>query len=71
MNKISPKVLLHSKWTASVPVNREKHFAVTEVEFDEDKKVIRCVIQAVYSSNEYEINWRDLKQPSQWRQGWC
>ena len=39
--------------------------------FDEDKKVTRCVIQAVYSNNEYEINWRDLKQPTLWRQGWC
>ena len=71
MNQINPKALLHSKWTATSPVNREKHFAVTAVEFDEDKKVTRCVIQAVYSNNEYEINWRDLKQPTLWRQGWC
>ena len=41
------------------------------IEFNEDKKVIRCVIQAVYNDNEYEINWRDLKQPMLWRQGWC
>ncbi|MDH3987431.1 MAG: TIGR02450 family Trp-rich protein, partial [Gammaproteobacteria bacterium] len=33
-NKINPKKLLKSKWTAAEPKNREKHFMVTEVEFD-------------------------------------
>ena len=71
MNRVNPKVLLHSKWTATQPQHKEKHFTITEVEFDEDKAVIRCIIQAVITLNEYEINWRDLKQPAIWRQGWC
>lgn len=71
MNQISSKKLLHSKWTKVSPINKEKHFIITEVEYDEDQKVVRCVIQAVYNQNEYDINWRDLKQPQQWRTGWC
>ncbi|MCE2570440.1 TIGR02450 family Trp-rich protein [Motilimonas eburnea] len=71
MNQISAKKLLHSKWTKVSPINKEKHFIITEVEYDEDQKVVRCVIQAVYNQNEYDINWRDLKQPQQWRTGWC
>ena len=31
MNRVSPKKLLHSKWTAVEPRNREKHFLVTRV----------------------------------------
>ncbi|MBE0365666.1 hypothetical protein PULV_b0293 [Pseudoalteromonas ulvae UL12] len=71
MNRVNPKALLHSKWTAAQPQNKEKHFTITEVEFDEDKAVSRCIIQAVMTLNEYQINWRDLKQPAIWRQGWC
>ncbi|NLZ79547.1 MAG: TIGR02450 family Trp-rich protein, partial [Gammaproteobacteria bacterium] len=29
MHRINPKKLLHSKWTAVSPVNKEKHFMVT------------------------------------------
>jgi len=36
LNKINPKKLLNSKWTAVEPKKREKHFMVTEVEFDEE-----------------------------------
>ncbi|HCH4279606.1 TPA: TIGR02450 family Trp-rich protein [Vibrio parahaemolyticus] len=39
MNKIHPKKLLHSKWTATSPKNKEKHFVVTEMELDEDGNV--------------------------------
>lgn len=70
MNKVSPKSLLNSKWTKQVIANKEKHFVITEVEFDEDKNVIKCVIQAVINKNEYAINWRDLKNSQSWRIGW-
>ncbi|WP_197469207.1 TIGR02450 family Trp-rich protein, partial [Oleiphilus sp. HI0125] len=39
MNKIDPKKLLNSKWTAVRPLNKEKHFMVAEVEFDEEGEV--------------------------------
>ncbi|MGB5446988.1 MAG: TIGR02450 family Trp-rich protein [Psychromonas sp.] len=70
MNRISPKSLLQSKWTKITVVNKERHFVVTELEFDEDKKIIRCVIQAVINHAEYEINWRELKDKNQWLIGW-
>lgn len=70
MNRISPKTLLHSKWTKQQVSNKEKHFVITKVEFDEQKNVIECIIEAVINNNEYEINWRDLKDNQQWRLGW-
>ena len=70
MNKINPKVLLHSKWTKVEITNKEKHFIVTKVTFDEAQKVIECVIESAMTKNEYGINWRDLKDTSKWRMGW-
>lgn len=70
MNKINPKKLLNSKWTAVTPSNKEKHFMVTEIEFDEDDVVIACNIEAVMSKREIAIHWQDLKDQSQWVHGW-
>jgi len=70
MHKINPRKLLHSKWTAVTPVQKEKHFLVTEVEFDEDGKVILCIIEAVITKRSEEINWQKLKDQAQWRLGW-
>jgi len=70
MNRISPKVLLNSKWTKLAVSNKEKHFIITDVEFCEDQRVIRCVIQALINNNEYEIDWHELKQTEHWAQGW-
>ena len=70
MNPIHPKKLLHSKWTAVQPVNKEKHFMVTEVEFDEEGAVVDCVIEAVMSKRTESIDWTVLKNTDNWRQGW-
>lgn len=70
MNAINPKKLLHSKWTAVQPVNKEKHFMVTEVEFDEEGAVVDCVIEAVMSKRTESIDWTVLKNTDNWRQGW-
>lgn len=70
MNRINPKKLLHSKWTAVQPVNKEKHFMVTEVEFDEAGAVVDCVIEAVMSKRTESIDWTVLKNTDNWRQGW-
>ena len=70
MNPINPKKLLHSKWTAVQPVNKEKHFMVTEVEFDEEGVVVDCVIEAVMSKRSESIDWTVLKNTDNWRQGW-
>jgi len=70
MNKVNPKVLLHSKWTKMSVENKEKHFIVTEVVFDENQNVTFCLIEAVINHNEYAINWRDLKNSVLWKIGW-
>lgn len=70
MNQVSPKKLLHSKWTAVLPQNREKHFMVTEVEFDDDARITLCVIQAVLTNRETVIDWKALKQSENWLPGW-
>ncbi|MGB1238757.1 MAG: TIGR02450 family Trp-rich protein [Pseudomonadales bacterium] len=67
---INPKKLLNSKWSALKPENREKHFLVTEVEFDENGQVTRCVIEAIISKREQLIDWQSLKDTTTWQQGW-
>jgi tryptophan-rich hypothetical protein len=70
MNKINPKTLINSKWTKVEVVNKEKHFIITVVKFDEQQNVNECLIEAVMSKNEYAIDWRDLKLSNLWRIGW-
>ena len=70
MHRINTKKLLHSKWTAAKPVNKEKHFLVTEVEFDEEGQVVHCLIEAVMSKREISIDWRCLNDQTHWLQGW-
>ena len=69
-NKISPKKLMSSKWTKLLVSNKEKHFVVSSVEFDDEQNVVECLIQAVMSKNEYSINWRELTDDQQWKMGW-
>lgn len=70
MNKINPKKLPNSKWTAQEPINREKHFLITEVEFDEQGVVVSCIIQAVLTGRAMPINWHELQDRNHWGQGW-
>lgn len=70
MNRVSPKKLLGSKWTAVKPQNKEKHFTITEVEFDEDLNVTQTIIQAVLTKREFEIVWTELKLVDEWLMGW-
>ncbi len=70
MNAISPKKLINSKWTKVNPVNKERHFIVTKIEFDENSTIIHCFIEAVITKQEKEINWIELKNEKIWLQGW-
>ncbi|MDP2562762.1 TIGR02450 family Trp-rich protein [Psychrobium sp. 1_MG-2023] len=70
MNQINPAKLPNSKWTAIKPNNKEKHFLISEVEFEEDGSVISCKLEAVLSKNEYQIDWTELKDNDKWIQGW-
>lgn len=52
------------------PTNKEKHFIVSKVEFDEEDVVISCSIEAVISKRSIPINWYDLKDDGSWVHGW-
>lgn len=71
MNNINPRKLLHSKWTAMNPSNKEKHFLVTEVEFNEEGEVIHCLLEAVFTNRSEPIDWAELKDENSWLQGWA
>ena len=70
MNQINPAKLLRSKWTAVRPEDKEKHFMVVDVEFDEVGVVISCLLEAIISKRTRDIDWRDLKNSDNWKQGW-
>jgi tryptophan-rich hypothetical protein len=70
MNRINPRKLPGSKWTAVAPSRREKHFIVSAVELDEDDSIVSCTLEAVISNRAFEIDWRELKDNARWLQGW-
>ena len=70
MNKISPKKMLNSKWTAVKPIGREKHFLITELEFSDEGQVVECTIEAIISKRSKLIDWQELKNNDLWLQGW-
>lgn len=70
MQNISPKKLLHSKWTRTVPEHKQKHFIVVDVEYDDEGRVLQCVVEAVINHNQYPIDWRQLNDRTVWQAGW-
>jgi tryptophan-rich hypothetical protein len=70
MNALNPKKLLNSKWTSVNPVNKEKHFLVTEVEYDENGAITHCLIESVMTMHAMAIEWRTLGNSDQWINGW-
>ena len=72
MNRIHPKKLLLTKWTAVAPQHKDKHFLVTKVVPPEvlGEAVEWVEIEAVFSRAVQRIAWRELKEPTRWRQGW-
>lgn len=73
-NKISlnPKKLLLSKWTAVEVIAKQKHFLVRQLIQSEDLNlpITEVQIEAVYSGNTKIILWRELQDPTLWKQGW-
>jgi tryptophan-rich hypothetical protein len=72
MNAVHPKKLLLSKWTAVLPVGKQKHFLVSKViEPDPPEGKLEWVeIEAVHSGRTRRIGWRELRDSTLWRQGW-
>ena len=69
-NHINPKKLVSSKWTATKPLNKAKHFLVTEVELNDNGQAINCLLEAVVSRQAISVQWRELKNREYWMQGW-
>lgn len=69
-NPVSARKLLHSKWTAARPRDREKHFTVTEVAYDKNGAVTRCRLEALYTRRSFDIDWRALGNAGRWLPGW-
>lgn len=70
MNRITPNKLQLSKWTAVRPRSREKHFLVTAVNYDLEDRPQSCILEAVHSRREVEIDWRQLRNDERWLMGW-
>ena len=59
-----------SKWTATQPRLRERHFLVTRLIRNEDEIIVGCELEAVINKNTYEIDWRELQDSNRWVMGW-
>jgi tryptophan-rich hypothetical protein len=70
LNRLNPAKLLLSKWTAAQPVNREKHFLVTELFRDEAGTVLEIELQAVLTQRNERLAWQTLQNEDAWRMGW-
>ncbi|CRM36633.1 hypothetical protein [Pseudomonas sp. 37 R 15] len=70
MNRLNPGKLLLSKWTATSPKNKEKHFLVTELFRDEEGTVLEIELQAVMTRRSERLPWQALQNPESWKMGW-
>ncbi|MDZ4303967.1 MAG: TIGR02450 family Trp-rich protein [Pseudomonas sp.] len=70
MNRINPTKLLLSKWTATHPRNKEKHFLVTELFLDEEDNVLEIELQAVLTRRGERLTWQSLQDAERWKMGW-
>lgn len=72
MNRLHPKKLLLTKWTAVVPQGKDKHFLLTKVVQPEvlGEAIEWVEIEALFSRAVQRIAWRELRDSTRWRQGW-
>jgi tryptophan-rich hypothetical protein len=72
VNPLNPKKLLLSKWTAVVPIAKQKPFLVSRVIKPElpEAPVAFVELEAVFSKATQVIDWRTLQDAGVRRQGW-
>ncbi|WP_211224880.1 TIGR02450 family Trp-rich protein [Neptunomonas japonica] len=71
INTFNPNKLLLSKWTATKPYQKQKHFLVIELIKDElDENIIACMLEAVINKQAFKIDWQELIDAERWIQGW-
>lgn len=69
---LNPRKLLHSKWTAVNPRNKERHFLVTGI-IDPDpagSPVVSIELESVHSNKVRVMPWRELMDAARWKRGW-
>jgi tryptophan-rich hypothetical protein len=70
-NPVNRKKIVGSKWTATRPVDRQKHFIVIDWVRDEDGTPTELIeIEAVLTRNVRVLHWHELGDPAIWRIGW-
>lgn len=71
-NRINPRKLLHSKWTACVVQNRERHFMVVAVETPEPRELHPEFVEmeAVLTHRRFRLRWQELQDSAVWVFGW-
>ena len=69
--RLNPAKLLLSKWTATVPCGKEKHFIVTHVVEPEAPagRLEFVELEAAHSRRSVILRWCQLTDCSQWLQG--
>jgi tryptophan-rich hypothetical protein len=72
LNPVNVKKLLLSKWTAVKSIDKRKHFLVAKVIAPEPPELtVQWVeLEAVHSKWVRRMDWRELRDPALWRQGW-
>ena len=70
MHTLNPDKLYHSKWTATRPQHKEKHFMVTRLVRDEENNVVDIILEAVLTRREFTLPWQALKDDDVWKMGW-
>ena len=72
MNTLQPNKQLLSKWTAVKPIAKEKHFLVSKVVAPElDQGMVKWIdLEAVHSRATRRMDWKELRDDTQWRRGW-
>lgn len=65
-----PKKLHNSKWTATRPRNREKHFIVKTIVCDTAGQPLTCMLESVYTRRTITLDWHELLDGDKWRIGW-
>ena len=70
--RLNARKLLLTKWTATHPQNKEKHFIVVKlIEPDvPDAQIEMIEIEATYSKRSFTLPWRELTDETKWLQGW-
>jgi len=70
--RLSPRKLLLSKWTATEPRDRERHFIVTRIVPPATPGALpdEVELEAVLTKRSWILPWRALTDADHWLQGW-